>query len=1433
MLPTNQQSEIPADGIILSKFCIPCEQPPTEEGVSAAMNSNNNGTTQKVEEQPLVSSKNNSESGQEAMVKEEESTILELAVSSICQPVTNASPVERSSTKNNDLEGQQHSSDSPENDDIKCQEPMVKNEENDMPQFAAAPFSMVCQPGNELDDEMQASITMVALATSPQLKHSSLSNSTTHSINIANEDGDDPTNNTKGDSLAHQMAEENTVTQVNSEKSRSDNEAPNNGMAHEITAKIEPAVNEATASLSGELSQLLVKADDNEAEDRSRASRAKDEPAISDSACAMPSRGKTLFPNQNQFLQINEAVSVSQLNKGASNDIADDDMRADDGTPAISEEPPATPLRGKVLPTVRKTLDQTKRASADKEVELINNGTSTADSIPLFDVSGNPLQYNENDVFVSLKHPAYKSFMFEQFKILGPTTGTGNKDAARNLLQRLKKGGGKFFKLKDNIHTAVEVDENEAFEKILRDVIRRNESRGQWHGKKVKSSSKKSQPRASAKDYTIPRKRREDKLVSTQSNGNSLAENHTLKPSSKDFDVIPNVGGRSSSRKRNRPQNFMDVQGQYMLVQEDLRQQTAAAKKKKKRGTDNFDRPFSSNENRQFELGCVKFGWDNWEEVQTLVTGRTSEECENYAAMIVLRHAGVKERLMEEHNQIWVNTEREKSSILGADPIVHLKKESVPTKPSLSSKGEGSMNVRKSGRAKTGTRKANDVANDTSVKKATKRTESKQNRSERKSGVPESGSAKPSEASKPKATTRVKSKLSGGERENDAPGIDSEPAVDDSNARRPKRQSAINARKTLKATLSNGDDFSDDANVQSKRTNADNAVDSHKESSSETVSRMNKLKLEKDDLLKGLSSVPSNKYYEEESAWRFHNPAFPENSVEQLTAIRGGTVPQVSAPIPPEQLQALPHAPPLPKLPKSNYCTWSFDEKSRVLLANFRDSQYKTGKGKIKVAREDEAFLFRMMERDDITVISEGLADAINSKLWTREYIEGCIGADYHHKVRGFETSSHENGPEKQSAQQPTEKKGWYSMKVSDYFHYLEQRRSVKSAKLGSSKGDECLSLSENFAFTDSDGTEKSVNVDKEALYMIDVDMVKLLPQAFEDLQRNFKLPGILPGGSHCMMNAVNANGRPFMGPNLYITPPASFTHFHQDGHGTVDSGHLCLSGYNEVVMLRRLTERHKCHALQLLTETSDSHSTLYGLPHRDDLVCASIGFSLLLLGMKFSSRNMYNLGNSTWLANYCPSVFILKPGQVVHINKGRLHAFRKLAPLALTETDCHSDLRNEVLEQKELPAEDICFSVAWDWMFKGVTADGINREVSGILECARLNRGHDLQSLAIPETSLLFLAKQNIAKHQVEPQVDTSDSLFGMDIPQRPTWGDGSEPGAVTVLRGILPSLQYVVNRHNFAVKFSQLWETQTNAEVAPSWRVSIDSKPNTWQDP
>jgi hypothetical protein len=67
--------------------------------------------------------------------------------------------------------------------------------------------------------------------------------------------------------------------------------------------------------------------------------------------------------------------------------------------------------------------------------------------------------------------------------------------------------------------------------------------------------------------------------------------------------------------------------------------------------------------------------------------------------------------------------------------------------------------------------------------------------------------------------------------------------------------------------------------------------------------------------------------------------------------------------------------------------------------------------------------------------------------------------------------------------------------------------------------------------------------------------------------------------------------GRNF-GPNLYITPPGTFTQIHQDGCGTVDSGHYCHRGYNEVIMLKRGTEKEMKEAEEILVGKSVYDST-------------------------------------------------------------------------------------------------------------------------------------------------------------------------------------------------------------------------------------------------
>ncbi|CAN0499222.1 unnamed protein product, partial [Ectocarpus sp. 8 AP-2014] len=51
-----------------------------------------------------------------------------------------------------------------------------------------------------------------------------------------------------------------------------------------------------------------------------------------------------------------------------------------------------------------------------------------------------------------------------------------------------------------------------------------------------------------------------------------------------------------------------------------------------------------------------------------------------------------------------------------------------------------------------------------------------------------------------------------------------------------------------------------------------------------------------------------------------------------------------------------------------------------------------------------------------------------------------------------------------------------------------------------------------------------------------------------------------------------------------WTTNAPSWTQFHQDGNGTVDSGHQCLAGRNRVIMLRRLDrEEDKRAALRIL----------------------------------------------------------------------------------------------------------------------------------------------------------------------------------------------------------------------------------------------------------
>ena len=498
--------------------------------------------------------------------------------------------------------------------------------------------------------------------------------------------------------------------------------------------------------------------------------------------------------------------------------------------------------------------------------------------------------------------------------------------------------------------------------------------------------------------------------------------------------------------------------------------------------------------------------------------------------------------------------------------------------------------------------------------------------------------------------------------------------------------------------------------------------------------------------------------------------------------------------------EPLPPAPPV-NLPRSSslHCDYSFDEVSRVLLIKVRkkagiDGFYSD------LTEEDERYILQMMERDDVTCVMEGFCRNLNKDLWKLDRFSSLFGttAEPHYKVRVFRgVNSSDIVPQKYE-----EEDGVIALTPLDFVRYLQQRQDqLKRIQTTQERDHESEKFSypiyENGTKTEK---ESSLNCIDYVLYFIDYDLVKLMPHLHHDFEQNFLFPEIMPAGRYCMMHNLSEESRPFMGPNLYVTPPASFTQFHQDGHGTVDSGHTCLSGYNEVVMLRRMPEVHKVRALDILMDRkllskegrssnkARSYDALYGLPHGDGYVHKP----------EWPTHDVV----SRWREmNYCPSVFILKPNQHVHINKGRLHAFRKMRCHALPQDDCHFHLRNSIKE-KELFSdykEINCVSIAWDWMYRGVTSAGINREVSSMLECSALNRKNGTQALAIPELTLLRNAGVLVSDLTAfGDDIDDLNCLSSTNDDERgKACRDARDQRDRDVLQGYLPSLKYLIGRH------------------------------------
>jgi hypothetical protein len=91
-----------------------------------------------------------------------------------------------------------------------------------------------------------------------------------------------------------------------------------------------------------------------------------------------------------------------------------------------------------------------------------------------------------------------------------------------------------------------------------------------------------------------------------------------------------------------------------------------------------------------------------------------------------------------------------------------------------------------------------------------------------------------------------------------------------------------------------------------------------------------------------------------------------------------------------------------------------------------------------------------------------------------------------------------------------------------------------------------------------------------------------------------------------------------------------------------------------------------------------------------------------------------------------------------LHINKGRLHAFRKLAAQQLPQEDCHHKLRTNLLAEVNFKVQPTAISIAWDWNFMGSSKEGIENEITYCKNATTLNGHLKRPSLATPDLCIL-----------------------------------------------------------------------------------------------
>jgi hypothetical protein len=137
---------------------------------------------------------------------------------------------------------------------------------------------------------------------------------------------------------------------------------------------------------------------------------------------------------------------------------------------------------------------------------------------------------------------------------------------------------------------------------------------------------------------------------------------------------------------------------------------------------------------------------------------------------------------------------------------------------------------------------------------------------------------------------------------------------------------------------------------------------------------------------------------------------------------------------------------------------------------------------------------------------------------------------------------------------------------------------------------------------------------------------------------------------------------------------------------------------------------------------------------------------------------------------------------------------------------------------------------------YKGRTEEGIREEVNSTLHCARLLRGHNQQSLAIPELSVLYTAIQLVAEYErIEASADKGRGMlpFVKDTNSSSRSASSGSEAVLENLKGIAPAMEYIIDRHERASKAAEQQRDLQASELECRATLEISTVPDASENP